>query len=78
MKFGNIIFLIPILFAGSPFLRIESFPRNAIAHHGVDIITRTHTTRIHTHITTLTTIPITIIGDSKWLVCPLKGSVKTG
>jgi hypothetical protein len=77
MKLGNIIFLTPIRSVGSLFLKIEWFLRNAVAHHELNITTRTHTTLIHTHITISTTTPVTVIGDSKWLACPIGGGVKT-
>ncbi len=79
LKFGNIIFFTPILFAGSLFLKIKSYLRNAVTlqevhiimHTRTRIITHIHTTpiitRIHTLITTVTTIRITVIGGENWL-----------
>lgn len=71
LRLGNIIFQTPILFVLSPSLKIGWWLRDAVTFHKLDIIAHTHTTHIitRTHITTLTTIPISVIGGNKWLTC---------
>jgi hypothetical protein len=79
-KSGNIIFYTPILIVGSPFLKIESFQRNAVACHELNTIIRTHTIRTHlTHtpiiiLSTIITIAtaITVTGGNKRLAYPQK------
>jgi len=72
MKLGNIILLLPILFVGLLFFKIELLVRN-VGLYEEDMIVHTHTIhiitgiRIHTHITPFTTIPISVIEGKRIL-----------
>ncbi len=73
LKPGNIILLLPVLFAGLLFFKIESLIPDAdkVRHiTRIDTTTRIHTrtdiiTPIHTGITSLTTIPMALIGGNR-------------